>query len=81
MPSEPPVVTKPSEKRSGYFSCSIAGSSKPPTATMVMPLPPVKVVKNADAIKHTIAKPPGIQPSQARDSSIKRRGMPDSASK
>jgi hypothetical protein len=48
-------------------------------ATMVMPLPPVKVVKNADAMRHTMARPPGIQPSHARDMFTSRRGVPDSA--
>ena len=28
-----------------------------------MPLPPVNVVKNADAIRQTMARPPGIQPT------------------
>ena len=48
-------------------------------ATMVIPLPPVKVVKKADAMRHTIASPPGIHPSQARDSLTKRCGVPLSA--
>jgi hypothetical protein len=66
---------------SGYFSLSIAGINRPPTATIVMPLPPVNVVKKAEAPRHTTARPPGIQPNHALESATRRRGMPDSASK
>jgi len=48
-------------------------------ATIVMPLPPVKVVKKADATRQTMARPPGIHPSQARDTLTKRWGVPLSA--
>ena len=80
-PSEPPVVTNPIEKFSGYFSLINAGNSSAPTATIVMPLPPVNVVKKADAIRQTAARPPGIQPSQERESSTSRCGVPASASR
>ena len=49
-------------------------------ATIVMPLPPVKVVKKAEATRQTIARPPGIHPSQARESFTRRCGVPLSAS-
>ena len=78
-PSEPPVVTRPSEKFSLYLSAMRAGYKSPPMATIVMPLPPVNVVKNADATRQTIAKPPGIHPSQARDIFTRRLGVPLSA--
>ena len=80
-PSEPPVVTSPSEKRSLNFSSMSAGYSRPPTAMIVMPLPPVNVVKNADASRHTTATPPGIQPKSARVTRTSRVGVPLSASK
>jgi hypothetical protein len=45
---------------------SSAGSKSPPIATMVMPLAPLKIVKNADAKMHTTPSPPGAKPSSAR---------------
>ena len=43
---------------------------------MVTPLPPVKVVKIAEATKHTMAKPPGIHPKSARETATNRPGAP-----
>ena len=48
-------------------------------ATIVTPLPPVSVVKNALATMHTIASPPGIQPKNALDARTIRSGVFDSA--
>ena len=46
---------------------------------IVTPLPPVKRVKIALAITHTIASPPGIQPSHALAARTSRSGVFDSA--
>ena len=62
-PSEPAAVTRPSEKPSGYLSSSSDGSSRPPTARMVTPEAPVKVVKTAQTKAAITATPPGIQPN------------------
>ena len=65
-PIDPLVVTRPTEKRSGYSASNKAGNSRPPIAMIVIPLPPVNVVKNAEVTRHTNAKPPGSQPKNAR---------------
>ena len=75
------LVTRPIENFSGYFCPSSVGSSSPPMATMVTPEPPVRVVKNALATKHTTARPPGIQPKNARAAPTMRSGAFDSASR
>ena len=46
---------------------------------IVTPLPPVKSVKMALAMTHTIARPPGIQPSHAVAARTRRSGVFDSA--
>ena len=46
-----------------------AGYKSAPMATMVTALPPVRVVKNALAKMHTMARPPGIQPIHLRAAS------------
>jgi hypothetical protein len=55
-------VTSPTEKGSGYFSSRSDGSSRPPSARMVTPEAPVKVVKTAQTKATITATPPGIQP-------------------
>ena len=44
-----------------------AGNSKPPSARIVTPDPPVNTVKNAQSIAQTTAVPPGIHPNEARN--------------
>ena len=58
-----------------------AGNNNAPSATMVTPEPPVRAVKNAQAISATKAMPPGIQPNAAWLSRNMRSAVFDSLSK
>src|SRR5262245_55970454 len=71
-PNDPDAVSNPSEKRSGYPSASSAGSSSPPSARIVTPEPPVKIVKNAQTNAQTTAVPPGTAPKSARKTASSR---------
>jgi len=55
-----------------YPSFIRAGINIPPTAIMVMPLPPVNAVNSVQTRTATMASPPGIQPSSAPESLIRR---------
>ena len=48
-------------------------------AMIVTPLPPVKSVKKALATMHTIARPPGSQPTHEVAARTMRSGVFDSA--
>jgi len=54
-------------------------SLPPATSGDVTPLPPVSVVKNAEATMQTMARPPGIHPKNADDARTMRSGVLDSA--
>ena len=51
----------------------------PPSARMVTPLAPVKVVKSAQVQTATTARPPGIQPKMPRAARKRRWEAPPSA--
>src|SRR5258706_16435986 len=75
-PSDPEAGTRPSENPSGYLSFTSAGKTRPPSARMVTPEPPVKVVNSAHTEIAISASPPGIQPS----SDLEARTSPPQAS-
>ena len=52
----------------------------PPSARMVTPLAPVKVVKSAQTNAATTARPPGIQPNTLCAARTRRFEAPPSAS-
>jgi len=52
----------------------------PPSARMVTPLAPVKVVKSAQTKTETTASPPGIHPKTLCAARTKRLEAPPSAS-
>ena len=58
---------------------SASGKTSPPSARMVTPEPPVKVVKPASTTTIMIARPPGAQPMSARASRRSRLEAPPSA--
>ncbi len=61
-PSDPAAVTRPTEKSSGYPSSRSDGRRSPPSARIVTPDAPVKVVNRAHTNVAITATPPGIQP-------------------
>ena len=65
MPKLPEVVSKPKLNLSSYMPWRNAGNNTAPSATIVTPDAPVSTVKIAQARIETIAKPPGIQPTEA----------------
>ena len=71
-PKLPDDVTRPMLNLSLYPASVNAGYSNAPSATMVTPDAPVKAVKNAQATKATMARPPGIHPRKARVSLTRR---------
>ena len=72
-PRDPDEVRRPRENLSGYRSTRSAGSRIPPSATIVTPEAPVKVVKKVHTSTVTTAIPPGIQPTIARKKRTSRR--------
>src|SRR3990172_3650242 len=72
-PSEPEAVRSPRENLSVYRSARRAGNRIPPSATIVTPEAPVKVVKNVHTSTVTTAIAPGIQPTRARKKRTRRR--------
>src|SRR5450759_426775 len=79
-PNDPDAVTSPREKPSEYPSFLRMGYTRPPSAMMVTPDPPVNVVKSAQTAATMTAIPPGIQPKIARKKRTSRSAAALSAS-
>ena len=80
-PKLPDVVTSPSANFSEYCSEISIGNTKPPSATIVTPEPPVNAVNTAQLASTTTASPPGIQPMSACANATMRFGALLSARK
>src|SRR6185295_11219450 len=81
MPSEPAAVINPSALRSEYWAETRTGISKPASARIVTPDPPVNEVKNAQIKAVAMAGPPRNQPNSAWKTRTNRCDAPPSARK
>ena len=72
IPRLPDAVSTPRENRSLYPCLISTGNMSPPSARIVTPEPPVKVVKKAQTHMAATAVPPGIQPNHAWNNRTRR---------